>query len=547
MESLNPLPLPRNPRALLLGDAAAYEAAADLDSVRRIGALAWLLTAVLAAALVAIWPPTEEFGAVGWLAVAGLPALVAAAVLSLRSEAIGLIASMYISSLSILLLGLLEWLGGPQAHFTILIAVPMLFVGASQTPRRVVVGVLVSAVAQLVGLLDHAVTLGAATSSVITQIIWIVLAGLALIWTAGVRWQRIALRHEQRHAHHLALHDPVTGLGNRRKLLADLEAAVDSGDHIVLALFDLNGFKAYNDSFGHPAGDALLARLGDKLAQRVDGTATAYRMGGDEFCLLVTDSAADHVRLLASGREALSEHGAGFLITAAAGAATVPEEAGDPVGVLRLADRRMYADKAQRRGQAAYDGAEMLLAVLQERDTSLAQHAEAVAALSERVADHLSLAEPDRRHLTRAAQLHDIGMLAIPDAILNGPLALTDNQGFMERNPIIGQRILGISADLAPVGRIIRSTREHMDGNGYPDRLRGDEIPLAARIIAACAAFDSLTSPRGDHAPLREAEAIAEVRRRSGSEFDPVVVEALAETLRQDLAAAQPARAAAVV
>jgi diguanylate cyclase (GGDEF)-like protein len=147
-----------------------------------------------------------------------------------------------------------------------------------------------------------------------------------------------------------ALTDALTGLRNRRALVQDLEAALQeaSGERqVVLALFDLDGFKQYNDTFGHPAGDTLLLRLGRRLAAALEGTGTAYRMGGDEFCVLA-QRAAGGDDTVARAALALAESGDGFAITCSHGAAIVPLEARSAESALRLADQRLYEHKGTR-------------------------------------------------------------------------------------------------------------------------------------------------------------------------------------------------------
>ncbi|MGA8364007.1 MAG: GGDEF domain-containing protein [Solirubrobacteraceae bacterium] len=152
----------------------------------------------------------------------------------------------------------------------------------------------------------------------------------------------------------LALTDPLTGLGNRRLLMEDLQLACRLArpeEPWRLAMFDLNGFKRYNDTYGHPAGDELLARLSDKLSESVTAYGTAYRMGGDEFCVLFKSSAAAEREISQACVAALCEDGPGFAIGAAHGEVSIPTEAGDPSDVLRLADQRLYKRKDQTREQ----------------------------------------------------------------------------------------------------------------------------------------------------------------------------------------------------
>ncbi|MEA2229610.1 MAG: hypothetical protein QOF04_3240, partial [Solirubrobacteraceae bacterium] len=167
---------------------------------------------------------------------------------------------------------------------------------------------------------------------------------------------------------HEALTDALTGLGNRRSLMRDLEDALDpdTRHHSALVLYDLNGFKGYNDTFGHPAGDALLARLGTRLGAAIGPDARAYRMGGDEFCVLASLAADVAMGLVERGERALAEGGDGFEISAANGCVLVPDEAHDAGSALGIADRRMYADKAGARRSADEQSRDVLLKALEE-------------------------------------------------------------------------------------------------------------------------------------------------------------------------------------
>jgi two-component system cell cycle response regulator len=326
-----------------------------------------------------------------------------------------------------------------------------------------------------------------------------------------------------------ALTDALTGLGNRRKLMRDLEDVLHAGDGhpAALVLYDLNGFKGYNDVFGHPAGDALLARLGARLGEAVAPHAHAYRMGGDEFCVLASIDAGNPLALLDRGRRALGEAGDGFEISAAHGCVLVPEEADDAGTALGIADRRMYAEKAGARRSADEQSRDVLLKALEEHHPDLGDHVHDVGLLAEAVAGELGLAGRELHHVRQAAELHDIGKVAIPSAILDKPGKLdADEWRFIARHTIIGERILGAAIALRPVAAIVRSSHEHYDGNGYPDGLRGLEIPLGARIVLVCDAYDAMTSDRPYQAALSHEEALAELRRWAGTQFDPDVVAA---------------------
>jgi diguanylate cyclase (GGDEF)-like protein len=154
-------------------------------------------------------------------------------------------------------------------------------------------------------------------------------------------------------AHRQLLTDSLTGLANRRKLLLDLEKATADSDQRLFVLYDLNGFKHFNDSFGHPAGDVLLARLAHRLqhAVRLDGC--AYRLGGDEFCILVGPTPARFEQLLHATHAALSDYGHGYCVSSSCGAVLLPDEADGPSSALMLADQRLYRNK--RRNRSTYD------------------------------------------------------------------------------------------------------------------------------------------------------------------------------------------------
>jgi two-component system cell cycle response regulator len=327
-----------------------------------------------------------------------------------------------------------------------------------------------------------------------------------------------------------AVTDPLTGLANRRKLLLDLDhacASLAEGRTWLLSLFDLDGFKLYNDSFGHPAGDALLVRLGTKLVRAADGRGDVYRLGGDEFCLLAAGTVDDVASVLDRSVAALGEHGEGFSISSSFGAVFLPEDARDSSEALRLADVRLYAQKRSR--QARRDRAhDALVQALHEREPSLAEHANAVVQLSVAVGRQLGLETEDLDQLERAAQLHDIGKLAVPDDILHKPGPLSaEEKAFIRQHTLVGERILSATPILQHVGSVVRSTHEHWDGSGYPDGLAGAAIPLTARIIAACDAFTAMREDRAYRARADDVTAARELRRCAGRQFDPRVVDAL--------------------
>jgi two-component system cell cycle response regulator len=333
--------------------------------------------------------------------------------------------------------------------------------------------------------------------------------------------------------------DSLTGLSNRRKLKLDLAAALDDVDHrpYALVLLDLNGFKAYNDSYGHGAGDALLAQLGAALSAAVAERGEAYRMGGDEFCVLVPGP-IELGEACALSAAALATHGDGFSITAAYGAVDLPRETDDPSAALVLADTRMYRQKNARRLPAAHQSAGVLIAVLEERAPGLAAHVRTVGDLACATAMELGLAGDDLDALRHAADLHDIGKMAIPESVLEKPGPLSDAEwDLMRRHTVIGQRILAAAPALERSARLVRWSHERVDGGGYPDGLSGDDIPIGARVILVADAFDAMTSERSYGRIMSSDEALAEMRRCAGTQFDAGVVTAFERVVRGRAAA----------
>jgi diguanylate cyclase (GGDEF)-like protein len=326
-----------------------------------------------------------------------------------------------------------------------------------------------------------------------------------------------------------ALSDALTGLGNRRALINDLVERMPHGDdhsELVLGLFDLDGFKQYNDTFGHPAGDALLSRLGDRLQSALSGAATVYRMGGDEFCMLATDAADRGDELAQIAADALSDCGDAFEIECSYGLASIPADATTAEGALRIADQRMYQHKAGR-SSASRQSTDVLLKVLSERSPDLDDHLSGVARLAAHTAAQLGLPDHEIARIRQGAELHDVGKTAIPEAILSKQGALDpDEWAFMRRHTLIGERIVRAAPSLAHVAKLVRASHERFDGAGYPDGLAGDEIPLGASIVAVCDAFDAMIGERPSREALSVEDALAEVCRCSGSQFDPAVVEA---------------------
>jgi diguanylate cyclase (GGDEF)-like protein len=390
-------------------------------------------------------------------------------------------------------------------------------------------------VALAVEVYDHFLRVNVLAVILATACLVAVLTRLALTFAQNLRMLNTS-REE-------ATTDVLTGLGNRRLLARDLDLAVrrvNEGERMLMVLFDLNGFKQYNDSFGHPAGDSLLMRLGENLQRAMADRATAYRMGGDEFCILATLGDDSPGRIATTAAAALQEEGEAFTVTCAYGAVVVPDDAADAEEAIRLADRRMYAQKNGSRTSASRQSKDVLLQALQERSPQLGSHLDDVGRLAHATALKLGLPQELADQVLTTGELHDVGKVAIPDAILNKPGPLDDSEfAFVRRHSEIGERIVAAAPALGEIAPLVRATHERWDGDGYPDGLAAHDIPLAARIVAVCDAYDAMITERPYQRAMNPAHALQELRRCAGTQFDPDVVEAFGLVLLDD-AALQP-------
>ncbi|HEY8304245.1 MAG TPA: diguanylate cyclase [Solirubrobacteraceae bacterium] len=329
--------------------------------------------------------------------------------------------------------------------------------------------------------------------------------------------------------------DPLTGLANRRVLLSDLSrhaADATTWEPTLLLLFDLDGFKIYNDTFGHSAGDSLLIQVATSLSDAVGRRGRSYRLGGDEFCALLSVTAEQPERVGEELAAAMSQHGEGFLVTASYGCALTPADGRDSTALLRRADDEMYARKGRRRPGTENQVQDALIAALCARDPGMESHATSVATLATALGERLGLSASELRALSHAAALHDVGKIAIPDELLDKPTELDAHERrFLQTHPLIAQRIVAAAPALGYAAQIVRSVQERWDGAGYPDGLSADAIPLASRVIGVCNAYNAMTSDRPHRQKLSSEQAIAELQRCAGTQFDPDLAATLVELL----------------
>jgi diguanylate cyclase (GGDEF)-like protein/putative nucleotidyltransferase with HDIG domain len=359
--------------------------------------------------------------------------------------------------------------------------------------------------------------------------------------------------HRALNAIRLALTDPLTGLGNHRhfheRLQRELGNADENGGLVSLCFLDVDDFKRINDHHGHPAGDRVLSQIASRLRQGGE----AFRLGGDEFAVLlpgVQDQDALGIAESIVTRIGEAEVGTAGPITVSAGVATYPQHGRERDSLIRLADGALYWAKEHGKNQvrlarpdvaelsefrrvasgadrvARFRAAASLARAVDSRDAYTGSHSERVSALAEKIAEQLGLTAEEVELTRLAGSLHDLGKLAIPEEILRKSSGLTDAERIvLERHPQIGYRMLE-SLGVDPIADWVLHHHERWDGNGYPNGLAGEEIPLGARIIFVADGFDAMTSNRLYRDPVPIRQALREIQRCSGSQFDPDVVQA---------------------
>jgi GGDEF domain-containing protein len=316
--------------------------------------------------------------------------------------------------------------------------------------------------------------------------------------------------------------DPVTGLATHDRLLVDLGRELEAGSEVTLYLLALDGFKDYNDAYGDQCGDALLGWLGRKLRDAVGSYGSAYRLRGGSFALLAVGSERFTNALCGAAASALNESGDGFQISCDVGSASLPSEAGVPREGLELAARRATKAAGERHvrsgRRAPADAIEALRLVRSRQD---------VSALAVAIARRLNVPEAEIEHIENAMHLCDVGNVAVPRAVLSYPGKITGPEWqFIHLHTLVGARLIAGPLGMEAVAGLVRHSHERWDGSGYPDGLAGGAIPLGSRIVFVCSAFHDMTSERPHNPALEPVDALGQLERGAGSQFDPAVVAA---------------------
>jgi GGDEF domain-containing protein len=338
-----------------------------------------------------------------------------------------------------------------------------------------------------------------------------------------------------------ARNDQITGLENREKLEADIEfrIGIEAGDH-VLVLFELEGLQAYIDRFGFAAGDALLRSFAVNLVSSVAPLGgTAYRSDGGRFAVFAPAGSGQLGEMVLAATSSLRGDGSGMSsLGTTYGEVAIPGEAQGAELALRIAAQRLAAHKQRQHRSARRQAHAVLIAALSARRPDLRDHLRVVAYRAISLARRLGMDREEIDDVALAAELQDVGLLAVPESVLEKEALDEVERAIVRGHTAEGARIVAAAPGLASVARLVRSSAEYFDGSGYPDGLAGESIPLGSRVIAAAVAFAAMTERRPYREPVGPGEALAELRRNSGGQFDPHVVEALAADLAEEAAPA---------
>ncbi len=331
----------------------------------------------------------------------------------------------------------------------------------------------------------------------------------------------------------LTYHDVLSGLYNRR-YYEEAKLKLDTKENYPLSVIvgDINGLKLINSAMGHQEGDVLIQKVASVLSQCQRSGDVLARTGGDEFSILMPNTTyeeADRVvhiigRICDEQRE--KSHEEAYHVSISVGCATKEEEGTLLESVIKAAEESMYRHKLLQNRSLHSGLISTMKSSLYEKSQETEAHAKRLITLSRAVGEILKLTEEQLNELELLSTLHDIGKIGISDNILNKPGKLTEEEWTeMKRHPEMGYRIAMSTPELAPIADYILNHHERWDGKGYPYGRKGDEIPLLSRIIAIADSYDAMTSDRSYRKAMTMEEAIEEIRRNSGSQFDPCLSE----------------------
>lgn len=327
----------------------------------------------------------------------------------------------------------------------------------------------------------------------------------------------------------LSYHDHMTGLYNRRFFEEEVKR-LDKARNLPLTIImaDVNGLKLVNDSFGHDAGDQLLQEAAKAIQQGCRLDDVVARVGGDEFAILLpnTDSktATDVIKRIKGYIEEFGQEMG--LLTVSFGHMTKTEEYVSMKEIYAGAENQMYMHKAYESSSMRSKTIDVIMNSLFEKSVRENAHSKRVSQFCRLIASKLDFDEDEIKTIEMAGLVHDIGKIGVDEKVLNKSGAL-DKEEWLEirKHPEAGRRILSSVKEYMEISEFIATHHERWDGTGYPEGLKGEEIPIEARIIAVADAYDAMTSERTYKKPMSQEEAMLELLRCKGTHFDAIIVD----------------------
>lgn len=331
---------------------------------------------------------------------------------------------------------------------------------------------------------------------------------------------------------HLSYHDSLTGLKNRRFYQEELERLEQSGSHgLVFVLFDINGLKIMNDAFGHHVGDMLLKMVADIISAKLPPHAEFMRIGGDEFVIIFYDATLAEVERIIDEIDAIIRQKTINDIHFSVSFGIESHQEGETIiDSIHQAEKKMYSRKLTEVTSSRHETIRAIINTLHVKHKAEEAHSARVSLICETFGQYLNLRLEEISLLKMMANIHDIGKIAIEESILTKPGPLTPSEwAEIKKHPEIGYHILLTSPEYAEIAEDILCHHERWDGTGYPRGLKGTDIPFRARMIAIADSFDAMTSHRPYRPAMARAQAVEEIKRNAGTQFDPELAAAFVE------------------
>jgi len=339
--------------------------------------------------------------------------------------------------------------------------------------------------------------------------------------------KKLAIENEKNE--YLSFHDHLTGLYNRRFFENEM-TRVDTKTNLPISIIicDVDGLKLINDSFGHASGDELLIKAAEVIKKACRVGDIISRLGGDEFAILLPKTDVEETLLIANQLKEFTSQGkvGKIKLSISYGYDTKKTDDQSLIEVFATAENHMYRYKLYERSSIRSITIDLIMKTLFEKSNRESQHSDRVSYICQAIASKMNFDKIDVKKMRIAGLVHDIGKIGVEDKILNKEGSLSSDEWHeMKKHSEIGWRILSTSNDYLELAQFVLNHHERWDGDGYPDRLRGEEILLESRIIAVADAYDAMTSKRSYRKERGREEAIKELIRCSGTQFDPEIVD----------------------